>query len=155
MCPTSIHGDLEQSVFRSHFFRFAGGIAKSQKHSRGKRGVHDGSRHREDKVAVNSACWKKDNPRVLLRSDEWKVRDARKWLRLPKIYPWVIFFFLYSFIPSLHFTTRGLKHAPLYFFFLQLQDLCVYGRERPIILVEWYENARIQIAAYYPWSSSR
>lgn len=57
-CPTPIHRDLEQGVFRSHSLRFAGGVTRSQKRGRGKRGLREGGRHGEDKVAVNSARWR-------------------------------------------------------------------------------------------------
>lgn len=57
-CPTAIHRDLKQGVVRSHFLRSAGEVAGSDKQGRGKRGLRDGGRHREDKVAVNSALWR-------------------------------------------------------------------------------------------------
>lgn len=57
--PAAIHWDLEQSIVRSHSLRFAGGVAGSDKQGRGKRGLGEGGRHGEDKVAVNSALWRR------------------------------------------------------------------------------------------------
>lgn len=57
-CPTPIHRDLEQGIFRSHSLRFAGRVTRSQKHGRGKAGFREGGRHGEDKVSVNSARWR-------------------------------------------------------------------------------------------------
>lgn len=59
-CPTAIHGDLEQGVVRRHSLRSAGGVAGSDEQGGGQRGVREGGRHGEDKVAVNSALWEED-----------------------------------------------------------------------------------------------
>ena len=66
-CPAAIHRDLEQSIFRSHSLRFAGGVTKSQKQGRGKRGVGEGCRHGEDHVPVNSAGWRMTHKRTQLK----------------------------------------------------------------------------------------
>lgn len=58
VCPTLIHRDLEQGVFRSHSHGFAGDVTRGREQGRRQGGVGEGGRHREDKVAIGSAGWR-------------------------------------------------------------------------------------------------
>lgn len=57
--PTAIHWDLEQGVVSGHLLRNAGGVASGNQQRRGQRGFREGGRHREDKVAIDSALWER------------------------------------------------------------------------------------------------
>ena len=60
VCSAAIQRNLEHSVVSGHPLRGAGVIAGSNQKGSGQRGVREGSRYSEHKVAVRCAFWKLD-----------------------------------------------------------------------------------------------